>query len=307
MNMEQQYRVLGQDILVNGDYQMDRTNVGTWSVFGRQLRCDLSKEFPLFTARKMYYKSGLGELLFFIEGSQDERRLAEITYGTRDPERRTIWTDNAEAPYWKPKAKFPGDIGRIYGVQWRDWKKFTITHSNNSVTHVDGGTTHFDAKVVETSVDQLEQVVQAIKNNPSDRRMIISAWNPSEMDNMSLPPCHCFAQFYVAKGKLSCQFYMRSVDYFLGMPTDIISYAFLTHMLAQVTSLEVGELIMTTGNTHIYKNSLEETKELISRKPFPAPKLVLNPDVKNINDFKMEDFTIVGYQSHAPIKVQMAV
>ena len=192
-------------VLDNGQVRDDRTGTGTIGVFGMQQRYDLSKGFPAVTTKRLAFKACLSELLWFIEGSGDERRLREILHGSRDSEKTTIWTANAEADYWKPKAKFEGDLGRVYGVQWRDF----------------GG------------VDQLTSLIEGIRKDPYGRRHILTAWNPAELDQMALPPCHCFAQFYVANGKLSCQMYQRSCDMFLGVPFNIASYSLLTHMIAQ--------------------------------------------------------------------------
>jgi thymidylate synthase len=306
--MEQQYLDLLADVLKNGDDRIDRTQVGTRSVFGRQIRCDLEQGFPLLTTKQTFIKPIIGELLWFLEGSSDERRLAEITYGTRDKERTTIWTGNAQADYWKPKARYDGDAGDIYGVQWRKWQKVTFKGSNDSLSHEDGGMTHFGAKVLIEKIDQIQNIIDTIKKDPANRRMVLTAFNVGAMDRMSLPPCHMFANFNVSpKGKLNCLVYMRSVDTALGLPFNIASYALLTHMLAQVTNLKVGELIMTLGDTHIYLNHFEGVKEQLSRTPYKFPELKLNPDVKNIDDFKMSDFEIVGYQHHPNIKFQMAV
>ena len=276
---------------------MDRTGVGTISVFGRQMRFDLSKAFPAITTKRLAFKSVVSEDLFFIEGSSDERRLAEILYGTRDNSKKTIWTGNALADYWVDKAKFPNDLGRVYGVQWRNWRKTPVTFLQK-VKALFG---KYDY------VDQLEELIYKLKNNPTDRRMILTAMNIGEFDQMALPPCHMFAQFYVSSGKLSCQVYMRSNDMFLGAPFNIAGYAIITHMIAQVVDLEVGELIMTIGDAHIYSNHVEQVKEQLTRKPFDPPKLWINTDVKNINEFTMEDFKLIGYQHHGAITGEMAV
>jgi len=274
-----QYHDLLEDILNNGEVKDDRTGVGTISVFGRQLRFDLTAGFPAVTTKKLAWKSVVSELLWFREGSGDERRLAEILYGSRDSERSTIWTGNAQAAYWTPKARYYGDLGRVYGVQWRDWR----------------------------GVDQLSNLIEGIKNDPNGRRHIITAWNVDELDKMALPPCHVLAQFYVSNGKLSCHMYQRSVDVFLGLPFNIASYALLTHMIAQVCDLKVGELIISTGDTHIYSNHVEQVKEQLSREEYPLPLLFLNPDIKNINKFSMDDTLLFDYKSHGTIKADMAV
>ena len=267
------------NVLNNGTVREDRTGVGTIGLFGMQQRYDLSAGFPAVTTKKLAFKACLGELLWFLEGSSDERRLAEITHGTRKGV-TTIWTANALSPYWKPKAKFEGDLGRVYGVQWRDF----------------GG------------VDQVQELVNGIKRDPYGRRHILSAWNPGELDQMALPPCHCFAQFYVsADGKLSCQMYQRSCDMFLGVPFNIASYSLLTHMISQVCGLEAGEFVHVLGDAHIYLNHVEQVKEQLGREPLPLPTLWINPDVKDIFNFKMEDFRLDGYNSYATIKAPMAV
>ena len=274
-----QYHDLLEDILNNGERKDDRTGVGTISVFGRQLRFDLSKGFPAITTKKLAWKSVVSELLWFIEGTGDERRLAEILYGSRDTERSTIWTGNAQAAYWTPKARYDGDLGRVYGVQWRDWR----------------------------GVDQLANLIEGIKKDPNGRRHIITAWNVDELEQMALPPCHVLAQFYVSNSKLSCHMYQRSVDVFLGLPFNIASYALLTHMIAQVCDLKVGELIISTGDTHIYSNHVEQVNEQLSREEYPLPALFLNPEIKDIDKFSMDDILLFDYQSHGTIKAEMAV
>ena len=271
-------------ILENGVDRKDRTGVGTRAVFGMQLRFNMDDGFPAITTKKLPWKSVASELLWFIEGSNDERRLAEILHGTRDNEKKTIWTANAEADYWKPKAKFQGDLGRIYGVQWRKWKS------------PDG-----------KEIDQLANAIKLIKENPTSRRIIVTAWNPGEMEQMALPPCHAFLQFFVANNKLSLQMYQRSCDMFLGVPFNIASYSLLLHMMAQVTALKPGEFVHVLADCHIYHNHFEQVKEQLKRNPLPLPRLWLNPEVKNIDDFKMEDIKLENYQFHPPIKAEMAV
>jgi thymidylate synthase len=267
-------------VLENGQERKDRTGVGTIGVFGMQQRYDLSLGFPAVTTKKLAFRACLSELLWFIEGSGDERRLCEILHGTRDPSKSTIWTDNATSNYWQPKAKFDGDLGRIYGVQWRDYR----------------------------GVDQLNELILGIRNDPYGRRHILSAWNPAELDEMALPPCHCFAQFYVsADRKLSCQMYQRSCDMFLGVPFNIASYSLLTHMIAQVCGLEAGEFVHVLGDAHIYLNHVEQVKEQLAREPLPLPTLWINPEVYIIEHFTMEDFRLDGYESYASIKAPMAV
>ena len=266
-------------VLNNGTIRPDRTSTGTIGVFGMQQRYDLSKGFPAVTTKRLAFKACLSELLWFIEGSGDEKRLRELLHGSRDSEKSTIWTANATATYWTPKAKFDGDLGRVYGVQWRDF----------------GG------------VDQLVQLVEGIKRDPYGRRHIITAWNPAELDQMALPPCHCFAQFYVsADGKLSCQLYQRSADFPLGIPFNIASYSMFTHMIAQVCGLGVGEFIHTIGDAHIYVNQIEGVKEQLTRDPLPLPTLWLNPEIKDIEKFTMDDVKLINYQSHPTIHFPFA-
>ena len=275
-------------VLENGEQRGDRTGTGTIGVFGMQQRYDLSKGFPAVTTKKLAFKACLGELLWFIEGSGDERRLAEITHGEAEG-KVTIWTANALSPYWIAKAKYQGDLGRVYGVQWRDWRRYQGPGKNESV-------------------DQLLTLIQGIKDDPYGRRHILTAWNPGELDQMALPPCHCFAQFYVsADNKLSCQMYQRSCDMFLGVPFNIASYSLLTHMVAQVCGLGVGEFVHVLGDAHIYLNHVEQVKEQLAREPLPAPTLWINPEVNLIDHFTMEDFRLDGYDSHASIKAPMAV
>jgi thymidylate synthase len=219
------------------------------------------------------------ELLWFLEGSNDDNRLKELN-GTE----QTIWSANGDADYWKSKAKFPGDLGRIYGVQWRSWAT------------TDGRT-----------VDQIAQVVEQLKKDPNSRRIIVSAWNPGEIDQMALPPCHVMFQFFVADGKLSLQMYQRSGDMFLGIPFNIASYSLLLHMVAQATGLEAYEFVHVIGDAHIYKNHFDAVKEQLSREPMNPPKLWLNPEVKDIDSFTMDDIKLESYESHASIKAPMAV
>jgi thymidylate synthase len=280
-----QYHDLLEDILTNGESRDDRTGVGTISVFGRQLRFDLDSSFPAITTKKLAWKACVGELLWFLEGSRDERRLAEITHGSKEG-KVTIWTPNALANYWKPKAKFEGDLGKVYGVQWRKW----------------------EGPRWGAPVDQVKKVIESLKSDPYGRRHIISAWNVGELDEMALPPCHVMSQYYVSKDKkLSCHMYQRSVDVFLGLPFNIASYALLTHMLAQVCDLGVGELIISTGDTHIYKDHVEQVNEQLRREAYTQPTLWLNPEKKDIDSFTMDDIKLQNYQSHDTIKAKMAV
>jgi thymidylate synthase len=280
-----QYHDLLEDILKNGESRDDRTGVGTISVFGRQLRFDLDSGFPAITTKKLAWKACVGELLWFLEGSNDERRLAEITHGSKEG-KVTIWTPNALAPYWKSKAKFEGDLGPVYGVQWRKW----------------------EGPRWGSLIDQVSNLVDSLKNDPNSRRHIISAWNVGELKDMALPPCHVMSQYYVSKdNRLSCHMYQRSVDVFLGLPFNIASYALLTHMLAQVCDLKVGELIISTGDTHIYKDHVEQVNEQLRREMYPQPTLWLNPEIKDIDKFTMDDIKLLNYQSHDTIKATMAV
>lgn len=281
--MENQYLNALKFVLENGTVKSDRTGVGTISYFGMQQRYDLSKGFPAVTTKKLAWRSVVSELLWFIEGSGDERRLREILHGDRNSTKTTIWTANAEADYWKPKAEFEGDLGRVYGVQWRDWR------------------------TGQTSVDQITNLIDGIKRDPQGRRHILTAWNPGELQNMALPPCHVLSQFNVTDGRLSCQMYQRSCDMFLGVPFNIASYSLLTHMIAQVCDLDVGEFVHVLGDAHIYLNHIDQVKEQLTRDPLHVPQLRLNPSINNINKFTMADIELVNYKSHGTIKADMAV
>lgn len=295
-----------QQVLDNGTTKHDRTGTGTISLFGMQQRYDLSKTFPAVTTKKLAWKSVVSELLWFIEGTGDERRLAEILHGTRDASKTTIWTGNARADYWTPNAKFEGDLGRVYGVQWRHWRT-PVEHKQETFKDEFGTTYNRSGSVHFKEVDQLKQLIDGIKADPHGRRHILSAWNPGELKAMALPPCHCFAQFYVSDGKLSCQMYQRSCDMFLGVPFNIASYSLLTHMIAQVCDLDVGEFVHVLGDAHIYVNHVEQVNEQLQREPLPAPQLWLNPDIKDITKFTMADIRLDGYNSHASIAAPMAV
>lgn len=281
-----------KDILNHGNDRPDRTGTGTRSIFGLQMRFNLNDGFPAITTKKLAWKAVASELLWFIEGSGDEFRLREILHGERYSEKRTIWTDNAEADYWVKRRhqRHPGDLGRVYGVQWRRWRKPLIRIN----------------KVVLQNHDQLIELIDGIKTDPYSRRHIITAWNPGELDLMALPPCHMMAQFYVENGKLSCQMYQRSADMFLGVPFNIASYALFTHMIAQVCNLEVGDLIITVGDAHIYQNHFEQVAEQLTREPLPLATLKLNQDISVITEFGMEDVKLEGYTSHEAIKAPMA-
>jgi len=262
-----QYLDLMRHVLENGAVKEDRTGTGTRSVFGYQMRFDLSEGFPLVTTKKCHLKSIIHELLWFIAGDTNIKYLKDN--GVR------IWDEWADEN---------GDLGPVYGEQWRSWKTA-------------------DGQVI----DQLSNVVEQIKNNPDSRRLLVVAFNPGVVDQMALPPCHAFFQFYVANGKLSCQLYQRSADIFLGVPFNIASYALLTMMIAQVTGLELGEFIHTFGDAHLYSNHLEQAKEQLSREPHKLPEMRINPNVKSIFDFKFEDFELVGYEAHPHIKAPVAV
>ncbi len=251
----QQYLTLLNRILAEGTQKGDRTGTGTLSIFGHQMRFDLRDGFPLLTTKKLHLKSIIYELLWFLRGDTNVRYLQE--HGVR------IWNEWADEN---------GELGPVYGHQWRSWPDYK------------GGT-----------IDQIKNVVDMIKHNPDSRRMMVTAWNPAEVDDMALPPCHCLFQFYVADGRLSLQLYQRSADSFLGVPFNIASYALLLQMIAQVTGLEAGEFIHTTGDTHLYLNHLEQAKLQLTREPRTLPKMKINPDVKDIFDFKYEDFELIGY------------
>lgn len=286
-------------ILINGEDREDRTGVGTKSIFGLQMRFDLRKEFPAVTTKRLAWRAVVSELIWFLEGSGDERRLAEILHGTRDTDKKTIWTANAEADYWKPKAKYDGDLGRVYGVQWRDWRT-PVTLEKKQFKGIEY--TQFN-----NSVDQVTKLISDIKRDPTSRRHILTAWNPGELDDMALPPCHVMSQFYVNNGELSCQMYQRSADMFLGVPFNIASYSLLTHMIAHACDLKVGDFVHTIGDAHIYNDHIDQVHEQIKRDPLPGPKLIIDCDSKDIFDIKMEHINLINYQSHPPISAPMAV
>lgn len=292
-NSERVYLDALKYVLENGEDRPDRTGVGTRSIFGYQMRFDLNEGFPAVTTKKLAWKAVVSELLWFIEGSGDEWRLKELLHGDRNSPKKTIWSDNAQADYWVKRRmqRHPGDLGRVYGVQWRRWRKPLIRIN----------------KVVLANHDQLLDLIKGIKEDPYSRRHIITAWNPGELELMALPPCHMMAQFYVNNGKLSCQMYQRSADLFLGVPFNIASYALFTHMISQVCNLDVGDLIISLGDAHIYNNHIEQVKEQLSRTPFKLPTLKLNPAITEITDFDMTDIELIGYESHGSIKADMAV
>ena len=293
-------------VLEQGTVKDDRTGVGTISYFGMQQRYNLAEAFPAVTTKKLAWRACVGELLWMIEGSGDERRLAEITHGSADG-RVTIWTPNALAPYWRPRAKFEGDLGRVYGVQWRKWRT-PVEHRGEHFKDEFGNVYNRQGTLHIKEVDQLSMLIAGIKTDPHGRRHILSAWNPGELDQMALPPCHVMAQFYVGMdNKLSCQMYQRSCDMFLGVPFNIASYSLLTHLIAQVCNLAVGEFVHVLGDAHIYLNHVEQVKEQLNREPLPAPQLWINPDIKDITKFTMADIELVGYTSHPPIRAEMAV
>lgn len=262
-----QYLDLLQHVRDTGTRKADRTGTGTLSVFGHQMRFDLSETFPLLTTKKMHLRSIIHELLWFLSGNTNIKYLHD--------NKVTIWDEWADAN---------GDLGPVYGYQWRSWPAADGKH-----------------------IDQITQLVNDLKNNPDSRRLIVSAWNVGEISKMALPPCHCLFQFYVADGKLSCQLYQRSADIFLGVPFNIASYALLTLMLAQVTGLKPGEFIHTLGDAHLYLNHLEQAELQLARTPMALPKMHLNPNAKSLFDFKYEDFTLEEYQSHGAISAPIAV
>eukprot|EP00439_Symbiodinium_sp_Y106_P089888 s1_g2424.t1 len=263
----QQYHDLMRRIRDTGAEKTDRTGTGTRSVFGHQMRFDLADGFPMVTTKKLHLKSIVHELLWFIAGDTNIAYLKANGV--------SIWDEWADEK---------GDLGPVYGHQWRSWPT------------PDGGT-----------IDQIKNLVDQIENNPDSRRLIVSAWNVADVDNMALPPCHCLFQFYVADGKLSCQLYQRSADVFLGVPFNIASYALLLQMMAQVTGLEAGEFIHTFGDAHLYLNHLEQTDLQLSREPRPLPQMKINPDVKSLFDFTYDDFELVGYDPHPHIAAPVAV
>lgn len=330
-------------ILKNGVDKENRTGVDTRSVFGYQMRFDLQEGFPVPTTKKFAMKPMVSELIWFLEGSTDERRLAEILHGKPREEligKTTIWTANADkqgVDLGYENTDLVKELGPVYGSQWRNWNPFPHDYGR-----------------AETGIDQIAQIVDKLKNNPNDRRIILSAWNVADIEHMALPPCHCLSQFAVnplrygtryklaknhseqafdefkefyhagkvpgkkmiaefdkkyslPSGELSCLLYQRSADFFLGSPFNIASYSLLTHMLAQVTGLVVGEFIYTMGDMHLYHNHFEQVEEQLSRKPFQQPELWLNPEIKNIDDFTMDDIKLIGYESHPAIKAPMAV
>lgn len=309
MNYEHDYLDLLRLIMDKGEDRADRTGTGTRSIFGVTLNIDLRECFPLLTTKKLPFRSILSELLWFIEGSGDERRLAELLHGTRDPSKKTIWSPNAEYTAGsKFVPTFKGDLGRVYGVQWRSWLSTRMTEYDDYLHHDDGRTsTYFGAKVQQTSIDQLADVIHKLKHNPTDRRIIMTAWNPGELDQMALPPCHAFVQFYMSNDStLHAQMYQRSADVGIGTPFNIASYALLLHMVAHVVGATAGTLNIVMGDTHIYRNHFDALKQQLQRSPRAAPTLRINRQVADIDDFKMDDFELVGYDPHPAIKMEMA-
>ena len=272
----EQYLDILKDVLDHGIDRSDRTGVGTRALFGLQMRYDMSDGFPAVTTKKLAFKSMAAELLWFLSGSRDVKELQAL--GCH------IWDANANAEYWKPRAEFEGDVGRIYGVQWRSWRT------------PDGG-----------ELDQLKRVIGNIRENPTSRRHVVTAWNPGELEQMALPPCHILFQFFVAEGKLSLHMFQRSCDMFLGVPFNIASYSLLLHMVAQVTDLKPGEFVHTLSDAHIYHNHFDQVREQLARTPYPLPSLSLNPDVDDIDDFTMDDIQLRDYHHHPSIKAPMAV
>jgi thymidylate synthase len=266
-----------KNIMENGIDRPDRTGVGSRAVFGIPMRFNMKDGFPAVTTKKLAFESVKAELLWFLSGSSDVKELQKL--GSH------IWDGNASADYWKPKAKFEGDLGRIYGVQWRSWK----------------------SPYSDQPIDQIANAIKDLKENPNNRRIIVSAWNPAELDMMALPPCHLLFHFFSVNKKLSLLMYQRSCDMFLGVPFNIASYSLLLHMVAQVVGLEAWEFVHILGDAHIYLNHFDQVKEQLSRQPLPLPKIWLNPEVKDIFSFKMEDIKLVDYQHHLPIKAPLAV
>ena len=262
-----QYHELMERVLKHGLEKRDRTGTGTLSVFGHQMRFDLKDGFPLVTTKKLHLKSIVYELLWFLAGDTNVR-----------------WLQEKGVSIWNEWADEQGELGPVYGHQWRSWPAK-------------------DGK----AIDQISWVVNEIKRNPDSRRLIVTAWNPADIEKMALPPCHCLFQFYVGNGRLSCQLYQRSADIFLGVPFNIASYALLTMMMAQATNLKPGEFIHTFGDAHLYLNHLDQAREQLSRRPYPLPKMSLNPQVKDIFGFTYEDFTLENYQAHPHIKAPVAV
>jgi thymidylate synthase len=279
----QAYLDLLRRILNDGRDRADRTGTGTRAVFGHQMRFDLREGFPLLTTKKLHTKSIFEELIWFLSGSTNVKPLQDR--GVR------IWNEWATAEQTARFGRKEGDLGPVYGHQWRNF----------------GATKLEDGSYAHDGIDQIKRLLVTIRENPSSRRLIVTGWNPKEADDVALPPCHTLFQFYVQDGELSCQLYQRSGDVFLGVPFNIASYALLTMMIAHVSNLKVGEFVHTLGDAHLYKNHLEQAKEQLSRTPRPLPKMILNPDVKDLFAFKLEDFTLEGYDPHPHIKAEVSV
>jgi len=278
-----EYLNILRDIYENGVDREGRNGV-TRAQFAKQFRHDLADGFPALTTKRLYFKLVKGELLWFLEGPHKDGRASDERLQEIIGRESTIWTDNAEADYWKPKAEFKGDVGRIYGVQWRSWRT------------PDGDT-----------IDQLGDVIERIQEKPNSRRHVVTAWNPAELDEMALPPCHILFQFFVADNRLHLHMYQRSCDMFLGVPFNIASYALLLSMVAQVTDLKPGEVIITLGDAHIYEIHYEQVEEQLSREPKPLPELKLNPEITDIDNFSMDDIELHEYNHHPHIAGEMAV
>lgn len=288
-----QYNDALKQILENGKEKTDRTGTGTLSIFGMQLRFDLRQGFPAVTTKKLAWRAVVSELLWFLEGSGNELRLKEILYGTSATDRYTIWSANATSDYWKPRARGEGDLGRIYGVQWREWRTTDRKWLNSSTWE----------PIV---IDQLQDLINNIKTNPDSRRHILTAWNPGELDRMALPPCHVMCQFDVTDGYLSCQLYQRSCDMFLGVPFNIASYSLLTHIIARECNLKVGDFIWTGGDCHIYKDHFDAVHEQVSREPKQLPTLMFT-EGKKFNEYVVDDFVLENYEHHPAIVAPMSV
>jgi thymidylate synthase len=278
-----EYHDLLQRILAEGAQRGDRTGTGTIGVFGHQMRFDLNAGFPLVTTKKVHLKSIIWELAWFLQGRTDNQWL--VDHGV------TIWNEWATAEQCARFGRGPGDLGPVYGHQWRNF----------------GATKLPDGTFAKDGVDQIAWVLAEIRRNPNSRRLLVTGWNPKEQDSVALPPCHTFFQFYVQDGKLSCQLYQRSADTFLGVPFNIASYALLTHLMAQVCGLGVGDFVHTLGDAHIYSNHLEQVRLQLSREPRPLPRLRLNPELKDLFAFRFEDVTVEGYDPHPGIKAPVAV
>ncbi len=302
----QQYHRLLRLVLDQGTFKTDRTGTGTYSIFGAQERFDLRDSFPLLTTKKLHLRSIIHELLWFLKGERNVRYLQE--------NKVTIWDEWADP--------VTGDLGPVYGKQWRHWTKRSVPQKKTSIeadqlSLFDGGESAESGSPIELAgprvrggshgIDQIAKVISAIKSNPDSRRLIVSAWNVADIDSMALPPCHALFQFYVQEGELSCQLYQRSADLFLGVPFNIASYALLTLMVAQVCDLKPGDFIHTFGDLHLYANHLEQAKEQLARDFRPLPRMRLNPDVKKIDGFKFEDFQLEGYDPHPTIKAPISV